>query len=212
MSRMNPASRARLLMAVCLGLAASYSLSANAYASSPYDEFPLAKDVPGKTFAVLGEGKLPNRTRWAAYASRVSAGERGRQQPCISVAKITRFGGYGNARGCGPLAPRQPGQPPVYVSISGSYDTRPGGPVIGESVFALTVAPSVRRVELTYSTGGTLTRTTKLFNARQRAKTGLTKFRYVALGQQRDVCVAAVTGYSQNGTVLLEEETQLCPA
>jgi hypothetical protein len=98
----------------------------------------------------------------------------------------------------------------VYVSISGSYNNRPGGPVIGESVSAFSFDLSVRKVVIGLSTGDSLLRQTKLFNARQQAKTGLTKFRYVALGMQRDICVATITGYDVRGSVVLDAETQLC--
>src|SRR5215216_48194 len=97
-----------------LGLAAAFGLifllnlgPASGRASlSPYSGFPLWKDVPGRSFAVLGEGQLRKGTRWGVYASRVGGGKRGRNNPCISVARITRDGIYGHANRCGPLAPK----------------------------------------------------------------------------------------------------------
>lgn len=185
--------------------------SAQSSQSSAYDSFPLYKDVPGDAFARLGEGKLSDGTRWAAYASRGTRADKGRKEPCLSVARITRFGEYGYAGQCGPLAPDGPGNAPVYVSISGSYDTKPGGKVIGESVNALSFKLSVEKVVLTLSTGETLTRRTKIFNSAQKAKTNLTGFRYLAIGMQRDACVISVTGFNHQGKVILQEDTSGCP-
>lgn len=202
------------LVAALVGLGV-FGLMANAQApqSSDYDAFPLYKDVPGESFARLGEGKLSDGTRWAAYASRGIRANKGRMEPCLSVARITRFGEYGNASQCGPLAPDGSGSgpPPVYVSISGSYDTKPGGKVIGESVNALSFKTSVEKVALTFSTGDVLTRRTKLFNSKQRAKAHLTGFRYLAIGMQRDICVTSVTGFNHLGAVILQEDTSGCP-
>jgi hypothetical protein len=201
-----------LMLASALWLVVGGPLASglNRSSSSPYDDFPLAKDVQGKSYALLGEGKLPNRTRWGAYASRIGRGLKGRQQPCLSVARITLEGEYGNASQCGPLAPTEPGEPPVLVSITGSYINRPGGPTIGEGVYAISVAPVVMHLRLVASSGRVLSLRTKLFNNTQRRKTGLSKFRYVSLGMQSDLCISGIEGYDSAGTKVLDEETFMC--
>lgn len=174
-----------------------------------FNTFPLWMDVPGRTFITLREGRLGDGTRWAVYASRVGQGQRGRKNPCLSVARITHAGGYGDAHRCGEPTPSG-NQPPVYVSITGSYQNRPDGPVIGEAVMGLSFRVDVKRVKLVFADSGSLVRPTKLVNASQMRKTGLPAFRYVALGLQRDVCVDTVIGYNQSGETIFEAPTRLC--
>ncbi len=174
-----------------------------------FDSFPLWIDVPGQTYITLNEDRLSDGTRWGVYASRVGQGQRGQKNPCLSVARITRAGGYGDAHRCGEPTP-EGNQPPVYVSITGSYQNRPSGPEIGESVMGLSFRVDVQRVKLVFADSGSMTRPTKLVNAAQRRKTGLPAFRYVALGLQRDVCVETVIGYDQTGESTFEAPTRLC--
>jgi len=171
-----------------------------------YADFPLWKDVPGRTFAVLGEGSLRNRTRWGVYASRASGSKRAYENPCVSVASITAFGVYGNAHRCGPLLPAsEPStEPAIYVAIGGSSSKS------GETVMGLSFSPQVQKVVARFAAGGQITRRTKLLNARQRAKTHLPPLRYIALGLQRDVCVETVIGYDAAGSVILQAPTQSC--
>lgn len=179
----------------------------------PYAGFPLWKDVSGKgPFATLIEGQLPNETRWGAYASRVGAGRVGYERPCLSIARITRFGEYGAVHGCGPLVPTgdQSSNYPNYIYIAATYQTRPDGPFIGETALGLTFKTTVRSVVLKYAHGGELRRRTRFFNSKQQKKTKLTPFRYVALGLMDDVCVEQVVGYSSTGVELFSAETGLC--
>jgi hypothetical protein len=196
--------------AACTFVAGAESRETAKESAGPYDSFPLWKDVPGKSFATLGDGKLPNGTRWAAYVSRFGPGRKARRNPCVTVASITRKGIYGKAGGCGPLAPTTR-EPPLYVSVSSSYRTKQGGPAFGETVMALSFANSVTRVELLTYSGEQLSLPTKPLSDRQRQKTQLPASRYVAMGLQRDVCVATVIGYDATGGVLFESDTDLCP-
>lgn len=200
----------RLTLCICLA-GACFLAAVGSAQSPPYRDFPLAKDVPGKSFAILGEGALPDKTRWGAYASRVGAGNLGREHPCISVARITQLGEYGHATSCGPLAPGgRPQKVPVNLLIAGSYNNKPDGPVIGESVGALSFDLSVWKVVLGLADGNSVVRHTKIFNAKQQAKTRLPKFRYVAFAMQREICVATISGYTRSGKLVLDAETQLC--
>jgi hypothetical protein len=184
---------------------------AGAAQRSPYEGFPLAKDVSGGgPFATLAEGRLPNLTRWGVWASRVGDGRLGYERPCLSLARITRFGEYADRHGCGTLSPTEERKTPVYISIAGSSQRKPGGPVVGETILALSFGPAVRSVVLGYADGGQLRRRTKLFNLRQQKKTKLPPFRYVAVAVQDDVCVATVVAHSQAGAKLLSIETGLC--
>lgn len=204
----------RLLAGICTAVALVLFAAggeATAGQRSPYAGFPLYKDVSGNgPFATLGEGQLPNRSRWAVYASRVGKGRRGFEQPCLSLARITRIGEYTDVHGCGPLVPTDDEAPPNYAYIAATYQTRPDGPFIGETVLGLTFRPTVRSVVLKYVDGGQMQRDTRLFNAKQQKKTKLPAFRYVALALQQDVCVATVEGFSGDGTQLFSAETGLC--
>jgi hypothetical protein len=99
---------------------------------------------------------------------------------------------------------------PVYLAISATYQTKPDGPFIGESVLGLTFDPMVRSAVLEYDDGGQLQRRTRLFNSKQQKKTKLPPFRYIAVALQDDVCVATVVGYSKDRSELASAETGLC--
>jgi hypothetical protein len=200
------------LAAFCLGLiGVYYGDMTEAVGRASYASFPLYQDVPGRSVAVLGEGTLSNGTRWGAFASRRGTARGRSENPCISVARITRVGQYTTASQCGPLAPRGRSKTPAYVSISGSRNNKPGGHFTGEGIGAMSFDPAVRRVSLIFSSGSSEMRRTALFNPKQRAKTRLVAFRYVTYGMQRDLCVASITGYSESGTVLVDAETLACP-
>lgn len=200
-----------------LGVIGTTLLLAASYApgKSPYAAFPLWKDVSGNgPFATLGEGQLQNGARWGAWASRVGAGRRGYEQPCLSLARITRFGEYTDVHGCGQVVSARDQESanyvPNYVYIAATYQTRPDGPFAGETFLGLTFHPSVRSVVLKYAGGGQLQRRTRLFNSKQQKKTKLPPFRYIALALQDDVCAETVVGYGKNGTELFSAETILC--
>lgn len=199
--------------AICtlLLLGAAGEMVASAHQKSPYAEFPLDKDVVGGGPSVtLDEGQLPNKTNWGVYASRVGAGRRGYQQPCISLARITVAGEYGAVHGCGPLTPSSGQDVPNYVYIAGSYQSKPGGPFIGESILGLSLSPKVYSAALIYAGGGQARRRTQLFNAKQQAKTKLAPFRYIAFAVQDDVCADTVVGYAKHGSQLFSAKTGLC--
>ena len=178
---------------------------------TPFAEFPLDKDVAGSgPFATLGEGQLPNGTRWGVWASRIGAGRLGYERPCLSLARITRHGLYADRHMCGELVPAKSGSKPVYVSIAASYHNRPDGPTIRESVLGLSFRPTVTSAVLKYSDGGELHRPTRYFNAKQQQKTKLPPFRYIALALRDDVCVETVIGYSAAGSELFSADTNLC--
>lgn len=65
-SMLKAITRSQVVLAACSLSVAAYGLTTMTVSasSSPYDHFPLAKDVPGKSFAILSEGKLPDKTRW----------------------------------------------------------------------------------------------------------------------------------------------------
>jgi hypothetical protein len=177
----------------------------------PYAAFPLWKDVSGNgPFATLDEGQLPNGTRWGAYASRVGAGRAGYERPCLSIARITSYGLYGQENGCSIPTPAPAGSMALYLDIAFTYQTRPDGPFIGETILGLTFQPTVKSVVLKYADGGELRRRTRFFNSKQQKNTKLPPFRYVALAMMDDVCVEQVVGYSDTGAELFSAETGLC--
>lgn len=195
---------------VALLLALAGSADGHSSAASPssgtsyYRDFPLWKDVPGRTFAKLGEGVLPHGNRWAAYVSRCDERKRGGEDPCLTVARITAHGGYNVTHAFGPLAPVQSDAPPVIATwLERGFEGEPG-----ETMFAMSFKPSVASVKITASTGETLRRRTHLLNMKQRRKVHLPAMRYVAVGLQRAFCITEVDGYSSNGDVAFEGPTK----
>jgi hypothetical protein len=212
-NRMMMAKLQRVCLALFIGgLAVCALLTPRVGADdAPYKDFPLDKDVPGRSHAILDEGMLPDHTRWGAYASRVGRRSGARWHPCVSVARITRAGEYGHAAACGPLSPSGDRRDvPVNASISGAYNERPDGPVTGEWIGAMSFDRTIRKVQLAFSDGGSVVRPTKMLNAYQRSKVHLVKFSYIAVALQRDVCVEEIIGYDSRGVSVLEAGTELC--
>jgi hypothetical protein len=174
--------------------------------SSEFDGFPLWKDVPGRTFAKLGEAKLPDGTRWAAYVSRVGAGRRGRENPVLTVARITAipgFGQYNKSTASGPLTPDGEGDPPVTAMFTESSSFAAHG---GDETFlAMSFKPSIASILITPVKGEAIRKRTHLLNRFQRRKTHLPTLRYVALGLEREVCIANLVGYGTDGEVPYKE-------
>ena len=198
-----------LLWALALGPGGvGLARSEGARSSSEFDDFPLWKDVPGRTFAKLGEGKLPNGTRWAGYASRVGSGKRGRENPCVTVSSITAFGAYSPAHECGPLAPVREGWPPVTAMFTISDSDR--GQEAGETFMAMSFKTSIVSILITLEKGETIRRRTHLLNRYQRRKTHLPPLRYVALGLERAICIANLVGYNAAGEVAFEAPFKEC--
>ncbi len=162
------------------------------------DGFPLWTSVPGGPFARLGEGEMPNRTRWGVYVSKVIRGKHGRDIPCLTVAAITSYGEYGSAHECGRPTPAQNG-PPLIVALGGSHTNRSGNRVVGETAMGASFMPEVASVEFRLADGTKISRATSLLTDRRSRKTSLTKFRYVAFALMKDVCVSSVAGYDENG-------------
>jgi hypothetical protein len=201
-----------LACALWLAILGSGWAEATSSGQTRYAAFPLYKDVSGSNpFATLGEGRLSNGTRWGVWASRVGKGRPGYERPCLSLARITRDGLYGDRHMCGKLIPTDETPPkPVYVSIGGSYTSKPGGSVTRETVIGLSFGPAVRSVVLTYTDGRQLHRRTRFFNVKQQHKTRLPAFRYIALALREDVCVDTVIGYADTGSELFSAKTRLC--
>lgn len=176
--------------------------STGASKPNPYARFPLWTDVPGGSFARLGEGELPNRTRWGVYVSKVLRGKYGRDIPCITVATITSFGEYGSAHECGRPTPAQHG-PPLLMAPSGSFPSK-SGRIIGEMVISANFTPEVASVDFRLADGTKISRATKLLTERQSKKTSLAKFRYVAFALMKDACVSSVVGYDESGERLFD--------
>lgn len=177
--------------------------------SHEFDDFPLWREVPGRSFAKLDEGRLPDGTRWAAYVSRV--GRSGRESPTLTVARIDGtpgFGQYKKSSAGGPLAPIREGWSPVTAIMSGM------GPFpeqeIAETILAMSVKPSVSSIRITLANGEAIRKRTHLLNEYQRRKAHLRALRYVALGLERELCIAKVVGYGADGNFEFEGRYKKC--
>jgi hypothetical protein len=185
---------------ICGALAVVCLTMGKAYADDLGFEFPLWKDVPGNSFAVLNHGTIKG-TEWAAFASRSGRSAHGREKPCITVAEFTKDGSYSNAGSCGWLAPEKGLR---YPPIS---------PLIGESggsAFAISFARSVERVEIELGSGVVIQRTTGILTRHQARKARLPRLRYVAMAMGTDVCISRITGFGAVGEVILDSETHEC--
>lgn len=176
---------------------------------SVYDGFPLWKDVPGHSFAVLGEGRL-HGTRWAVFASRGYNDKQAAQKPCVTVAKISAQGVYGNSLGCGPLAPVNGRRVPPVHPLQSEATRFASGRVVGESIMGLTFGVQVEKVHLDLRPGPDITRATRLISSGQASKARLQLFRYLALSVGREVCVSGIQGYDASGALVLDADTFEC--
>lgn len=195
------------LGAALICIAVAFGSGVSLARTESFDDFPLWKDVPGRAFAKLGEGKLRHGTRWAAFASRVGQGRRGKEKPCISVASITDYGEYGAAHGCGAPAPAGNDSPPVMALMTRSRDLP--GRSEGETIASMSFKPLITSIKLV-TTKETIHRRTRVLNRYQQRKTHLPRVRYVALALEKDVCIVSISGYDADRDVAFEAPTGEC--
>jgi hypothetical protein len=173
-----------------------------------FDDFPLWREVPGR-FAKIDEAKLRSGTRWAAYVSRVGAGRSGRENPTLTVARITDtpgHGDYNDESASGPLAPIREGWSPV-TAIFATFDS-PWEK--GQTILAMSFKPSIASILIMTADGEAIRKRTHLLNGYQRHKTHLPFMRYVALGVERELCLAKVVGYDADREVVFEGPYKKC--
>jgi hypothetical protein len=162
--------------------------------------FPLWKDVPGSSYAVLRHGRRKN-AEWAAFVSRARPGQQAGTRPCVTVARITRDGRYANAGACGPLAPENGLRyPPIHPLIGGDSG----------SFFAISFATDVRTVDVQLGSGAIIRRQPHLLSEAQADKAHLPRFRYIAEALPHDACISETKGYNAGGEVVLENQTNEC--
>lgn len=175
-----------------------------------FDDFPLWREVPGR-FAKIAEARLPDGTRWAAYVSRTAAGRRGRENPALTVTRITAvpgFGEYNHSDAGGPLAPIREGWSPVTAIMLG-FGPYPGEGK-GETFVAMSFKPSIASILIRLANGEAIREPTHSLNRYQRRKTHLPPLRYVALGLERELCIAKVVGYDADGELAFEGRYKKC--
>jgi hypothetical protein len=160
------------------------------------------KALPVTQFATLDEGVVRGRF-WGIYAfSRQGAG--GSKRPCIEEVTLqSRHGvpAFSTAEpSCGGLTPPQ--KHPVTVEYIFSN--------VQGSVLGMTVASSVRTVELQRSDGRTLKLPTELLSTKQAKKAKVRQFRFIAIGLARKGCLESVRGLSEAGEILFETAPAHC--
>lgn len=172
-----------------------------------FDKFPLWREIRGP-FAKIGEGKMHNGTRWAAYVWREAPGRSGRNNPNLTVARISAFGASDEDVAGGPLAPIREGWSPVTAMLSASNAAPGEGKP--ETFLAMSFKPSIASILIRLANGEAMRRRTHLLNRYQRRKTHLPPLRYVALGLERKTCIAKVVGYGSAGDVAFEGRYKEC--
>jgi hypothetical protein len=188
------------LSLLVLTLGATVPAAATSAQHAKNFRFPLWKDVPGHSFAVLAH-RTTGKAEWAAFASRGASSAKSRYQPCITVAIFTRDNRYANAGSCGPPAPELGlRHPPIH-------------PLIGESLgsyFAISVTRKVVRMDLELQSGVHISPHVHRLSGRQAQKTHLVAFNSVAQSFPRDTCIRTIKGYAADGTIILEADTDEC--
>lgn len=165
-------------------------------------DIPLWKVLPTKHFAILGEGVVKRR-RWAIFAFMNDHAGSARY-PCIENVTLRyehrSISITTSEPSCGALAPPSP--TPVTTEY---VFTKVAGMVVG-----MTLAPSVARLKMHFSSGSDLDVPTKLLNAGQAKKARIRSFRYLAMGVQRKACLESFEGVSKNDVALFQTSPQEC--
>jgi hypothetical protein len=172
--------------------------------------FPLWMGVPTPSFAVLAEGTV-RQERWGVYAFR-GKGALAAQRPCIELGTLSygvgSGGSFSTSAGCGPLAP--PAAAPVIKQSGIAVQKKVNGPTVGDTVLAMTLAPSVAQVTVHLRPGPSRTLHTRLLSAKQAVKAHVRQFRYVVLALGHRSCVASVTGYNFAGVQVVSSPARSC--
>lgn len=110
------------------------------------DGFPLWRALNTDRFAVPGRGHIHDG-KWEVFATAQARRNRHRE-PCLTVARIMADGALGSVSGCGAPAPLDgPLRSPVDPTIT-EFVRRVDGSVVAATYLALSVAPTIRQVEL----------------------------------------------------------------
>ena len=186
--------------------------------ASDIDSAPLWRSLKTDRFAVLGRGHL-HGGKWEVFATAEARRNR-RREPCLTVARISHDGRLGVAAGCGMPAPISgPLTPPVHPTITEFRRPVGAGPAVAATYMAMSVAPTIRRVELGLVPGSNtgsgsqaqhLLVETKSLSAAQARKAQLQQFRYVAVALPREVCLARVAGFDADGAQVFSAATREC--
>jgi hypothetical protein len=80
----------------------------------------------------------------------------------------------------------------------------------GQIFMAMSFKPSIASILMTPTRGKAIRKRTHLLNRYQRGKTHLPTLRYVALGLEREFCIANVVGYKADGEVAFEVSFSEC--
>lgn len=207
MNRAGAIIRYAIVSAILLGVGSCAARTHSA--GDEFADFPLYKDVPGRTYATLGEGRLPDKTRWAGFVSRLGHGRRGVNAPCITLAEISRFGEYGAVHECGPLAPVAPNLPPVLANTSVSTFGH-GNSSQTDTFIGMSFQATVTSGRLENPDGERIRFKTRALNPAQVRKARVVPLRYAVLALPRAFCVATVSGYATGGELLFEGATGQC--
>lgn len=162
---------------------------------------PLWRALPTRSFAILGEGKLKERS-WGVYAFLKK--RQGHSRPCIENVVGRSIGRsisiQTGSPSCGLLAPERPS--PV---TSETVLSNVGGVIVG-----MTVAPEVRRIELHFQGTGSRQIATHIMSAAQAKKAHLRRFRYIAAGFPKAECLLQTIGFDATGATLFEGPMAEC--
>jgi hypothetical protein len=208
---MFPTVAAVALLATVMLCATAQAESHRPQAPAWVKRFPLWMNVPTEAFAVLDEGIIGHR-RWAVYTFRGTAAAAA-QRPCIELAYLyygpgPNAGSFSSSSQCGPLAP--PSSNPLIAQSGLSTQEHIGGPVINSTVWGITFGRNVTRVRMTFQPKPASSYATRLLSRRQARKAHLQRFRYLAFGVRRSLCLDAIAGFDSSGLQLFESAFDSC--
>lgn len=198
-----------VIAVVLLGWASGASGKGSRH-NGDFEDFPLWYEIPVKAFAVLHEGDLYG-TRWATYVYRPRGSmAKGRETPCVLIARISWDGSYNSANGCGqPVPVSGVDVPPVFPMLGGTIVNR-AGDIQGEAFGAIAVTGDVVKISVAVEPGPAIVRRTIPVGKRRAHKARVAPFRYAAFGVGRDACAKAVSGFDKAGKLVLQEPLEGC--
>ena len=174
-------------------------------------EVPLWKLVPvsDRRFAVLGEG-VARQMRWDAYVYRAP---KSTGKPCVELVTLY-FGGPGsgfsvkNGSSCGIPAP--PGESPIAVQSGYSVKKTTSTPFVSSEAIGMLFGAEVSSVVVGVSSGGHRHFEAKALSPQQAEKARVKPLRYVVFGVAHRLCLETVSGFSSDGSELVNTTFQEC--
>ena len=163
------------------------------------ERFDLAREIPTKHFALLGEGRIA-ASYWAAYvfAKSVSSTE---TVPCAYIGTIDSIspslGFFKYAGECGAIWPAEGVRRPALAFIR--QRTFYHGQARAEGMGLVLVAQTVRRIRIRFRGDFGVWARARLLSGPDGAKAQVPALRYATFAVHLNRCISGVTAYEAGG-------------